>query len=56
MVCSSAIGCVAEGRFTSSTTIEVDTTKYYKPIPTPSNELSSFTLQLPKLIFAPAVR
>lgn len=57
LVCGLFLGYWLCGRGqipTSSTTIEVDTTKYYKPIPTPSNELSSFTLQLPKLIFAPA--
>jgi hypothetical protein len=36
------------------TTIKIDTTRYYRPISTPTNELSSKTLQLPKLIFAPA--
>lgn len=36
------------------TTIEVDTIKYYKPIPTPRNELANKTIDLPRLLFAPA--
>lgn len=36
------------------TTIEVDTIKYYEPIPTPRNELVNKTIDLPRLLFAPA--
>lgn len=55
LVCGLLLGCwlCNRGR-TISTITKVDTLKYYKPIPTPTNELSSKTLQLPKLIFAPA--
>lgn len=57
LVCGLLLGwwlCSRGQISTTATTTKVDTLKYYKPIPLPANELSSKTLQLPKLIFAPA--
>ena len=57
LVCGFALGwwlCGREQTITSTTTTKVDTLRYYKPIAIARNELSSKTLQLPKLLFAPA--
>ena len=46
--------CGREQTITTTTTTKVDTVKYYQPIATPRSEWSSKTLQLPRLLFAPA--
>lgn len=57
LVCGCALGwwlCDREQAYNTTTTTKVDTLRYYKPIAISRNELSSKTLQLPKLLFAPA--
>lgn len=57
LVCGCALGwwlCDREQTYNTTTITKVDTLRYYKPIAIARNELSSKTLQLPKLLFAPA--
>ena len=57
LVCGCALGwwlCDREQTYNTTTTTKVDTLRYYQPIAISRNELSSKTLQLPKLLFAPA--
>lgn len=57
LVCGCALGwwlCGREPSYSTTTITKVDTLRYYKPIAIARNELSSKTLQLPKLLFAPA--
>lgn len=57
LVCGCALGwwlCGREQTYNTTTITKVDTSRYYQPIAISRNELSSKTLQLPKLLFAPA--